>query len=74
VTRLKLLKELTLGTPVVSTSKGAEGLEVTYGEDILTADAPVEFADAVLRLLDDRALRQAGYQRTKVGGESVRVG
>ncbi|TEU12049.1 MAG: glycosyltransferase [Anaerolineales bacterium] len=57
VTRLKLLKELALGTPVVSTSKGAEGLEATRGEDILIADTPVEFADAVLRLLDDRALR-----------------
>ena len=30
---------------------------MTHGEDILTADAPVEFADAVLRLLHDGALR-----------------
>jgi glycosyltransferase involved in cell wall biosynthesis len=56
-TRLKILEAMALGTPVVSTSKGAEGLEVTHGEDILIADTPAEFADAVLRLLDDRALR-----------------
>lgn len=56
-TRLKILEAMALGTPVVSTSKGAEGLEVTHGEDILIADTPSEFADAVLRLLDDRALR-----------------
>jgi sugar transferase (PEP-CTERM/EpsH1 system associated) len=56
-TRLKVLEAMALGTPVVSTSKGAEGLEVTRGEDILIADTPEEFADAVLRLLDDRALR-----------------
>ncbi|MDH4135798.1 MAG: glycosyltransferase family 4 protein [Anaerolineae bacterium] len=56
-TRLKILEAMALGTPVVSTSKGAEGLEVTPGEDILIADEPTEFADAVLRLLDDQALR-----------------
>jgi glycosyltransferase involved in cell wall biosynthesis len=56
-TRLKILEAMALGTPVVSTSKGAEGLEVTQDEDILIADTPAEFADAVLRLLDDRALR-----------------
>ncbi len=56
-TRLKILEAMALGTPVVSTSKGAEGLEATPGEDILIADEPTAFAEAVLRLLDDRALR-----------------
>jgi ABC-type polysaccharide/polyol phosphate transport system ATPase subunit len=56
-TRLKILEAMALGTPVVSTSKGAEGLEVTPGEDILIADEPTEFADAILRLLDDPARR-----------------
>jgi sugar transferase (PEP-CTERM/EpsH1 system associated) len=56
-TRLKILEAMALGTPVVSTSKGAEGLEVTHGENILLADTPAEFADAVLRLLNNRALR-----------------
>jgi glycosyltransferase involved in cell wall biosynthesis len=56
-TRLKVLEAMALGTPVVSTSKGAEGLEVTSGEDILIADEPADFADATLRLLDDPALR-----------------
>ncbi len=46
-----------LGTPVVATRKGAEGLEVTHGENILIADEPTEFADAVLRLLGDEPLR-----------------
>jgi len=56
-TRLKILEAMALSTPVVSTSKGAEGLEVVPGEHILIADEPTEFADAVLRLLDDPALR-----------------
>lgn len=56
-TRLKILEAMALGTPVVSTSRGAEGLEVTPGDDILIADEPAEFADAVVRLLGDQALR-----------------
>jgi glycosyltransferase involved in cell wall biosynthesis len=56
-TRLKILEAMALGTPVVTTSKGAEGLEVTPGDDILIADEPAEFADATLRLLGDQALR-----------------
>jgi glycosyltransferase involved in cell wall biosynthesis len=56
-TRLKILEAMALRTPVVATSKGAEGLDVTPGEDILIADEPRAFADAVLRLLTDQALR-----------------
>lgn len=56
-TRLKILESMALGTPVVSTSKGAEGLNVHPGEDILIADSPEAFANAVLRLLNNAALR-----------------
>ena len=56
-TRLKILEAMALGTPVVSTSKGAEGLQVTSGENILLADEPAEFAQSVLRLFKDESLR-----------------
>ena len=56
-TRLKILEAMALGTPVVATSKGAEGLEVTPGYDILIADEPAEFAQQVINLLGDGALR-----------------
>jgi glycosyltransferase involved in cell wall biosynthesis len=64
-TRLKILESLAIGTPVVSTSKGAEGLELTPDQDILIADTPSEFASAVLRLLADPILRQALSNRGK---------
>jgi len=57
-TRLKILESLALGTPVVSTSKGAEGLDLVPGRDILIADEPADFADAVLRVLRDASLRE----------------
>jgi glycosyltransferase involved in cell wall biosynthesis len=56
-TRLKILEAMALGTPVVSTSKGAEGLETTHEENILIADDPEDFAQSVLRLLRDENLR-----------------
>jgi sugar transferase (PEP-CTERM/EpsH1 system associated) len=56
-TRLKILEALASGRAVVSTSLGCEGLEVTHGQDILVADEPATFADAVLGCLRDPALR-----------------
>jgi len=44
--------------PIVATSKGAEGLNVTPTQDILIADRPVEFTTQVIRLLRDPVLRQ----------------
>lgn len=58
-TRLKILEAMALGTPVVSTPKGAEGLQVSHGKDILIADTPQQFAIAVCRLLEDSSLHQA---------------
>jgi glycosyltransferase involved in cell wall biosynthesis len=56
-TRLKILEALALGTPVVATPKGAEGLEVTPEQDILIAGEPAAFAAQTVRLLGDPQLR-----------------
>jgi glycosyltransferase involved in cell wall biosynthesis len=48
---------MALGTPVVSTSKGVEGLEVEKGIHLLVGDSPSDFADQTLRLLHDPGLR-----------------
>ena len=55
---MKILEAMALGTPVVATSKGAEGLEVTSGHDILIANDPFDFAAGVAQLLRDVTLRQ----------------
>jgi len=57
-TRLKILEAMALGTPVVATSKGAEGLDVVDGEHLLLADDPMTFADRTVQLLRDPALHQ----------------
>jgi len=55
--RVKILNALAQGIPIVSTTLGAEGIAVTPGQNILTADEPAEFAAACLRLLNDPDLR-----------------
>ena len=47
-----------MGKAVVSTSVGAEGLDLKNGAEIFIADAPTDFADAVTRLLTDSELRR----------------
>jgi glycosyltransferase involved in cell wall biosynthesis len=49
--RLKILESLALGTPVVSTRVGCEGLDVVPNRHILVSDEPVEFATETARLL-----------------------
>lgn len=56
-TRLKIVEGMAMGTPIVSTALGAEGIEATPERDILIADEPARFAASVIRLLDDPALR-----------------
>lgn len=55
-TRLKILEAMALRTPVVATSKGAEGLDALDGEHLMIADTPQAFAEAVIRVLRERHL------------------
>ncbi len=49
--RSKLFDVFPRGTAIVTTSTGAEGLELKSGENCLVADAPAEFAAACVQLL-----------------------
>ncbi|MGH7858701.1 MAG: glycosyltransferase family 4 protein, partial [Candidatus Binatia bacterium] len=67
--RLKILDAAAAGVPVVSTTKGAEGLTFLDGSEIILADDPVEFAGSVIRLLRDDAfakrLGDAAFERVR---------
>ncbi len=52
-TRLKIYEAMAAGKAVVSTSVGAEGLDVHHDRDIVLADSPGAFADSILTLLQD---------------------
>jgi polysaccharide biosynthesis protein PslH len=69
-TRLKIYEALAMEKPVVSTTVGAEGLPLRDGEDLLIADTPRAFADAVARVLTDAGLARSLGVRA---GEKVRA-
>ena len=52
----KINMSMSHGLPVVSTAIGCEGMFLTDGRDVLVADDPDAFADAVCRLYGDEEL------------------
>lgn len=62
----KIGEALSYGLPVVTTTIGAEGWNFRDGEHVLIADAPADFAAAVVRLYEDATLWEkladAGYR------------
>jgi len=82
-TRLKIYEAMAAGKAVVSTSIGAEGLDVHPDQDILLADDPSSFSGAVTMLLEDVDLRRryeraaaalaAGYDWAAIGDRFAQV-
>jgi glycosyltransferase involved in cell wall biosynthesis len=74
---VKLLDALAAATPAVSTTFGNEGVGAVPGRDLMVADAPQEFAAAVVKLLLDHecaaALGKSGqrFVREHYGREAV---
>jgi len=62
-TRIKILEAFAHGTPVVSTTLGAEGLEVANERELLLADDPDAFAAACVRLAGDEGLQASLAER-----------
>lgn len=77
-TRLKILEALAMGKAVVSTNIGAEGLDLAPGNEIMIADEPTAFAEAVVRLLNDKSIRRKlganGRRRVEAEYDWRRIG
>jgi len=54
----KILEAMAMSKPVVSTSIGVRGIDVTPEENIIIADEPTEFGDRVVELLSNAKLRE----------------
>jgi polysaccharide biosynthesis protein PslH len=56
--RVKILNALAQGIPIVTTTIGCEGIDVENGKHLLIADTPSEFAQAVIRLIENKDLAE----------------
>ena len=53
-TKLKMLEAMALGRPVVTTAKGAEGIEgIENGINAIIVKGPINFANSVVQLIND---------------------
>lgn len=66
-TRLKILEAMSFGNPVVSTSVGAEGINIIQGKHLLIADDPFAFAGMVIDLLHDQDL----FEETRINAREL---
>lgn len=55
----KVLEAMACGVPVVGTTSATQGVECVAGRDLLVRDAAADFADEVVRLLQDPAEAEA---------------
>jgi glycosyltransferase involved in cell wall biosynthesis len=76
-TRLKIYEAMAMEKAIISTTIGAEGLPVINGSELLLGDTVESFAQAVIRVLNDKALAKtlglcaAATVREKFGWERV---
>ncbi|MGI6343000.1 MAG: glycosyltransferase [Bacteroidales bacterium] len=56
--RVKIIEGMALGRAIVTTTIGAEGINVENNKNIIIADSPSDFADAVVSLYNDAEKRQ----------------
>src|SRR5262249_190770 len=66
----KVLEAMAAGKAIVATSEVAAGFRVRPGAELLVADTPQSFADAVLDIIRDRNLRQRLGEEARLFVES----
>lgn len=56
--KIKLLENMALGKPIITTSEGVRGVEVQHENEVLIADHPEDFRNQMKRLNQSKELRQ----------------
>jgi len=66
--KVKFFDYLSMGLPIVTTTKGAEGIKVKNGEDaVIVSDSDTDFIDAIL------ALANSPSERARIGANGRRI-
>ncbi len=56
---VKIIEAMSYGIPIITTSKGAEGLNASGGEHFLISDTPKEFFENIKCLIDNLEMRKS---------------
>ena len=66
-TRLKIFESMAYGRPIVSTSIGAEGIEIKNGEEIIIADGHLNFAKSIIYLHRNKEF----YEKIRINARRI---
>jgi len=64
--KIKLLENMAMGKPIITTSEGVRGVDVTHEKEVLIADDPDEFRELMYRLHLDKNLRRKLGKNSKL--------
>jgi glycosyltransferase involved in cell wall biosynthesis len=56
--RIKIIEGMAMEKPIITTSVGIEGIECKLGRDVLVADEPAQFAEAVCHCIEDKTFKE----------------
>ncbi|PWH86231.1 glycosyltransferase family 4 protein [Brumimicrobium oceani] len=61
--KIKLLENMAMGKPIITTSEGIRGVNISHNKEVLVADDPNEFRELMYKLhLDEKLRKKLGTQ------------
>ena len=73
--RVKIIEGMAMGKAIITTTVGIEGIACTFGRDVLVADTPEEFGEAVCRCFIDKEMKKKlEYNARKFVEENYDIG
>lgn len=61
--KIKLLENMAMGKPIITTSEGVRGVNISHNKEVLIADDPDEFRELMYKLhLDEKLRKKLGTQ------------
>ncbi len=73
--RVKIIEGMAMGKPIITTDKGIEGIECSFGQEVIVKDSTKDFGEAVCSLIQDsNAALSLGQNGRKLVEEHYDIG
>lgn len=69
--RVKIIEGMAMGKTIISTAVGAEGIKYMHGKNILIADTPQEFINAIINCINNPEMAKAIGREARLLAETI---
>lgn len=69
--RVKIIEGMAMGKTIISTAVGAEGIKYIHGKNILIADTPQEFINAIISCINNPEMAKAIGREARLLAETI---